>query len=236
MRGRKKKPSIVRKLMGNAGHRPIPAHEPEPIPGMPPCPDHLGPDAKKEWALLGPQMVAEQRMAHIYSGVLALYCVAYGRWVEAEQHIAQHGINFTNLTKMFARLHPASVSKSVWVANSSTIPQLTILEVGAGNTHVPVLRSTEGGFEILTRPVIFTEKTAALGTVGDIMLCDFSQYAVGLRKEVSVDRSQHVGFTRDTVYYRGTLRADGRPTWLSAVTPKNGGDTLSPFVTLATRA
>ena len=56
---------------------------------------------------------------------------------------------------------------------------------------------------------------------------------VGLRKEVSIDRSQHVGFTRDTVYYRGFLRADGRPTWPEAVTPKNGGSTLSPFVTLA---
>ena len=84
--------------------------------------------------------------------------------------------------------------------------------------------------------MIFTEKVPVLGTVGDIMLCDFSQYSIGLRAEVSLDRSQHVGFTRDTTYYRATLRADGRPTWPSAMTPKNGGDTLSPFVTLATRA
>ena len=50
---------------------------------------------------------------------------------------------------------------------------------------------------------------------------------------MSIDRSQHVGFTRDTVYYRGLLRADGRPTWPSVYTPANGS-TLSPFVVFAT--
>ena len=146
-------------------------------------------------------------------------------------------IVYSNLTKMFARMHPASLGSSVWVASSTTIPQLSALNVtiGTGGSHVPVMTETDGTFRILTRPVFFTEKVPTLGTVGDIGLYDFSKYAVGMRQDFSLDQSQHVGFSRDTAYFRGLLRVDGQPTWAEPYQPKNG-DTLSPFVTLATRS
>ena len=92
----------------------------------------------------------------------------------------------------------------------------------------------DGRFFILTRPVVFTEKVPTLGAKGDIGLYDFSQYAIGIRKDISIDRSRHAGFTTDSTYFRGILRADGTPTWRQAYQPKNG-DTLSPFVTVEAR-
>jgi HK97 family phage major capsid protein len=59
--------------------------------------------------------------------------------------------------------------------------------------------------------VIFSEKMNTLGAKGDIMLCDLSQYIIGLRSEALLDKSQHVGFTRDTSYYRCLSRLDGQP-------------------------
>jgi hypothetical protein len=56
---------------------------------------------------------------------------------------------------------------------------------------------------------------------------------VGLRKDMSLECSAHAGFASDTTYYRRLLCVDGQSTWRQAVTPRNGGDTLSPFVTLA---
>lgn len=147
-------------------------------------------------------------------------------------------VYYENLVNMFSRLHPAHVGNSIWIANPTTIPQLLTLGhmVGVGGAPVPVLRDEgTGGFTILTRPVLFTEKAPALGTKGDIMLCDLSQYVVGLRAELIIEKSAHVGFTKDTTYYRAKLRADGMPLWDAAYTPDNGS-TLSPFVTLATRA
>ena len=148
-----------------------------------------------------------------------------------------NSIVYENLAKIFGRLHPASMSKAVWVANSSAIPQLLQLTigVGTGGTHFPVLRENDGLFFIFTREVLFTEKLPALGTKGDIILADFSQYSIGLRKEVSLDRSQHVGFAKDEANYRSIVRADGQGRWQKAYTPKNG-PTLSPFVALATRS
>ncbi len=73
-----------------------------------------------------------------------------------------------------------------------------------------------------TRPVLFTEKLPAVGTVGDLILADFSQYKIGLRQDMSLDRFAHAGFTTDTTYYRGILRADGQGKWSSPYTPAAG--------------
>jgi HK97 family phage major capsid protein len=143
---------------------------------------------------------------------------------------------YQNLVTMFSRLHPSSVGRAVWVANVATIPQLLQLSlpIGTSGAHIPVMTQTDAGFTILTRPVVFTEKLPTLGDLGDIMLCDFSQYVVGLRAEVILETSKHLGFSRDTAYYRCKVRADGQPLWDKAYTPKSG-PTLSPFVTLAAR-
>jgi HK97 family phage major capsid protein len=87
---------------------------------------------------------------------------------------------------------------------------------------------------MLTRPVIFTEKLPALGKKGDIVLCDFSQYAIGIRREVLLDKSIHVGWATDSTGYRAIMRVDGAGTWSAPIQPKDG-DTLSWCVTLAAR-
>ena len=142
-------------------------------------------------------------------------------------------ILYSDLTSMFSRVHPASIANSVWVANPATIPQITALSVviGTAGSHVPVMTQNDGRFFILTREVVFSEKVPNLGTAGDIGIYDFSQYSIGLRADMSLERSGHVGFTNDTSYFRGLLRADGQSSWAEPYTPKNG-PTLSPFVVL----
>jgi HK97 family phage major capsid protein len=89
---------------------------------------------------------------------------------------------------------------------------------------------------ILGRPVIFTEKTSALGTTGDINFVDLSYYLIGDRQQVRVDSSEHFLFQNNQVAYRLIERVDGRPWLQSALTPHNGSsNTLSPFVQIQTR-
>jgi HK97 family phage major capsid protein len=83
--------------------------------------------------------------------------------------------------------------------------------------------------------VVETEFNATLGTVGDIVLADMSQYAM-IEKDVQAASSIHVQFITDQVAYRFVFRADGRPKIAAPLTPYKGSGTLSPFVTLATRA
>jgi HK97 family phage major capsid protein len=145
-------------------------------------------------------------------------------------------VNYHNLSKMFARMAPASVKNAVWVAHPSCIPSLTVLSIPMGTSaaHIPVMSDSDGSFKILTRPVVFTEKVPTIGNQGDIGLYDFSQYAIALRADVTLDKSMHPGFTRDTSHFRGILRGDGMPMWNKPLTLK-GGTTVSPFVVLEPR-
>jgi len=145
-------------------------------------------------------------------------------------------ILYENLVQMFSKMHPACMKNAVWVAHQSTIPQLLTLyqSVGVGGSTVPVMTESDGSFKILTRPVIFTEKTEALGTKGDIMLCDFSQYIVGLRSGLRFETSTGPGFSTDEIYARLISRVDGMPLWDEPLGLESGGK-VSPFVVLESR-
>jgi HK97 family phage major capsid protein len=146
-------------------------------------------------------------------------------------------IQYENLTAMMARLYAGSFSNSVWVCHQSTIPQLLSLSlaVGVGGSAIPVMNQANGAFSILTRPVVFTEKTEVLGTKGDILLADLSQYVVGLRSEMRFETSIHVAFQTDELLSRIIERHDGQPLWDTALTLADGTTQVSPFVTLDAR-
>lgn len=157
--------------------------------------------------------------------------------VSKEAGQAAGTIVYENLIKMFSRLAPQCVKNAVWIANSTTIPGLLTLtiSVGTAGSAIPVMNESNGQFTILTRPVIFTEKVPSLGNKGDILLVDLTQYAVGLRKDILIDKSNAPGWTEDMTDYRTILRVDGRGIWREPITPKNG-DTISWCVTLENRA
>ncbi len=143
-----------------------------------------------------------------------------------------------NALNMLSRLLPGSFSRAVWVVSSTLIPQLFTLNVAIGTAGalLPYFAvDAAGNMRLLGLPVVPSEKLPALGNRGDVLLADFSYYAVGLRKEVTIDRSQHVGFSSDVETFRGLLRADGQPLLERAYTGDDGV-TRSAFVTLAERA
>ena len=157
--------------------------------------------------------------------------------VAAESGQRADTIVYENLVKMVGRLHPACFKNAIWICQVSAIPQLLSLSqsVGTGGSTYPVLSETNGEWKILTRPVVFTEKTEKLGDKGDIILADLSQYVVGLRSEMRFDMSIHVHFSTDELLARLIERHDGQPLWDSALTLEDGSNTVSPFVTLAAR-
>lgn len=86
-------------------------------------------------------------------------------------------------------------------------------------------------------PVKPIEQCAALGTKGDIILADMTQYlivekAAGITRQVSM----HIRFDYDESVFKFSWRLGGRPDWGSAITPYKGSTARSPYVALATRA
>jgi len=155
-------------------------------------------------------------------------------------------ITWNNLKAMYERLHPRSEKKAVWVVtNTAKVQLLSLMQLVknvAGTENVggffPVMKEEGGKFTILGIEVIFTEKVPVLGDQGDIVLADFSQYFVGLRGELTIDKSSHLLFASDETAFRAILRADGQGRWNAPVTPRNGSsaNSTSWCVTLAVRA
>lgn len=146
-----------------------------------------------------------------------------------------------NIFKMWARLHPRSKPGAVWYINTDVTPQLYALSLSVGTGGMPMymgpgsLPNAPSG-ALLGKPVVETEFNATLGTVGDILLADMSQYVM-IDKDVQAASSIHVQFLTDQVAYRFVYRCDGQPKISAPLTPyKGGSNTLSPFVALATRS
>jgi len=89
MRGRKPKPTAIRRLDGNPGKRAFNATDPMPPDSMPTCPPHLSDEAADEWDRLGPVLHAMGVVTMADRVALAAYCQAYGRWVEAEERLRE---------------------------------------------------------------------------------------------------------------------------------------------------
>ena len=90
-RGRKPKPTAIKELEGNPGHRPLNEQEPKPVKKAPACPKWLEPEAKKEWKRLAKQMESIGILTDVDMAAFASYCQAYARWKEAEEFLTQHG-------------------------------------------------------------------------------------------------------------------------------------------------
>ena len=161
----------------------------------------------------------------------------------AEAGQAADTIVFQNIVNMWSRVHPACMRNAVWVVNNECFPQLATMSMAVGTGGMPVYIPANGAAgapfgTLMGRPLILSEKMGALGDQGDIGIADFSQYLVAdkVGGSVKAASSIHLKFDYDETAFRWVLRYDGQPWWLSAITPKRGAATLSPFVVLAERA
>ena len=80
--GRKKKPTLLKLVTGNQGHRKINESEPEPAPGDVIAPDWLDEEARKKWA----EVLNNCPWITPTDGdMLSLYCDAYSHYVKAQK-------------------------------------------------------------------------------------------------------------------------------------------------------
>lgn len=151
-------------------------------------------------------------------------------------------IDYLDVIGMHARLWVYSQGSPGlrWLVNQDTFPDLHKLQIALGTAAQPVWMppgalAVTPYSTLLGIPVIPVEQCSTLGTVGDIVLCDFQQYIYSPESSgMTSATSEHLRFLFDETAIKFTLRYDGRPLWNSALTPANGSNTVSPFVALAT--
>ncbi|KKN00566.1 hypothetical protein LCGC14_1136530 [marine sediment metagenome] len=153
-------------------------------------------------------------------------------------------IIWENIKKMYAQMWGRSLSNGVFFINQSVLTQLMSMTIPVGTGGIPVwmpanLAQGRPLSTLMGMPVIAIEQCATLGTVGDIILADMSQYVVITKGGLQSAQSIHVRFVNDESVFRFVFRTDGQATWTSSLTPFKDASTslpLGPFVALATRS
>lgn len=107
MSGPPRKPTAWRRMEGNRGKKAWNHAEPVPPEGVPDCPEHLNDEARAEWHRLVETLVGMGVITVVDRAVLAAYCQAYGRWVEAEEKLKE--------TPLLIRTPSGYVQQSPWL-------------------------------------------------------------------------------------------------------------------------
>lgn len=148
---------------------------------------------------------------------------------------AANTFNAANAAKMYSRFG-GKTARGAWLVDQSVLAQLMQMTVGQSPVFLPPggLKDSPYGF-LLGMPVIFTEYNAALSSLGDVVLADLGYYLFAVKGGLRQAQSMHVRFLQDEQVLKFVHRHDGQPSINAPLTPKNGGATRSPFVTLEAR-
>lgn len=145
-------------------------------------------------------------------------------------------VAFADVHGMFARTKFGG--SLLWIASQTIIPQLvTMVDAGTnsvwlGGGGYPSAAAAPPG-TLLGIPLMFNDRSPALGTTGDLILVDLSYYLIKDGSGPFVATSPHVHFTSNRTIIKIFWNVDGQP-WLSAPIPLEGSaaNTVSPFVLL----
>jgi len=148
---------------------------------------------------------------------------------------ATSAISHADILNMWQRMSARNRNNAVWFINSEAEPQLDQLTFTSGSTGIlsPYVNySATGVMQIKGRPVKVTEFNSALGTAGDILLADMSEYLFWEKGGVNTSVNPWLQWLTSEEAFKFTYRCDGQTSHYSPITPFKGSATQSAFVTL----
>lgn len=140
-------------------------------------------------------------------------------------------VAYDDLVNMIARSRGRAKR---WVISQTVIAQIAMATLPGGLTPLWTPSFGEWG-SVLGFPVDVWEAAPTLGSLGDILLVDWSYYVVkdGVELSVDVSSSHAENFIANRSVLKAFAGTDGQP-WLKApITLADGATTVSPFVALA---
>ena len=163
--------------------------------------------------------------------------------IEATQTIANTSeFIWKNAAKMMTRMNPSQFLRSVFFINPALWADVVTATAGTAANGATTLFTPPGRLEgapfgaIYGRPIVPVEYASAVGTVGDFVLADLSDYLFAQKGGMKFAQSMHVEFLKDKQTLRFIERVDGQPRTRVPMTPLNGSVTVSPYVALAARS
>ena len=140
-------------------------------------------------------------------------------------------VAWADIYGMYARLRMGMTP--VWIASQTVIPYLvTIADAGSNSLWVP---NAAPGLPptLMGIPVLYHERSPALGSAGDLILADLSYYLIKNGSGPFVQASEHVYFTSNKTVIKIHWNVDGQ-SWLNDPIALEGAtsNTVGPFIIL----
>ena len=142
-----------------------------------------------------------------------------------------HELSCTNVPRSFPRQWRAN---AVWLINQDADPHFDLMAFQKDNTTptvpVPVYLpgntiSAEEYATLKGRPVIPCDACSQLGSVGDIILADLTQYTLAVKTHagspIKEDISIHLYFDQSLTAFRFVMRVAGQGAWVNTISPQN---------------
>lgn len=139
-------------------------------------------------------------------------------------------LSATNIQNMWTQFHGPSRAEGVWYAQEDIDPDTLGLMV----TQPTAWGGPQPCPHVKGRPFLPLENCQPIGTSGDVVLGDWSQYLL-LLAAVRKSLSMHFKFDYFEGYFKFIWRCDGQPLWDTTLTPPHSTIVKSPFLVLAKR-
>jgi HK97 family phage major capsid protein len=147
-------------------------------------------------------------------------------------------ITAQDVLNMYSRLWTGCKKNAVWICGPQAMPALQQMTIGTAGANM-VVYTPPGGLSgapyatLQGRPILEVEFCPDLGTPGDLILTDLSQYLTATKGGTQTAVSIYTYFESVETVFRFYMRLDGRSWWLNPLTPSNGSTkTLSNIVSL----
>jgi len=161
--------------------------------------------------------------------------------IETGQTLAATAVLTKNVVKMRQALKVARPSSVMWLYNQTDLLywlSLLTVSVGTGGSTFGLIQQVTDdiNFRMLGIPLIDTEHCQAAGTVGDLVLADWSEYIIAdNRSGPEVAQSMHLQFDTGQNAFRIIKYVAGQPRYSAKFTRQNSTNQCAPYVTLAAR-
>jgi len=146
-------------------------------------------------------------------------------------------VKYADLVEMLARLLMLGGSP-VWIINRALLPVIAQIQDNSGGAGQGAYVFTQGNMQsaipdsLFGYPVIWSERSPAVGARGDVALVDLTGYLIKDGSGPFIAYSEHVYFLSNKTVVKAFTNVDGKP-WLTEPFEGQDGRTSSPFVVLA---
>ena len=142
-----------------------------------------------------------------------------------------NSITYDDVLALVSRLLMRGGTSPVWSMPQEMLPKLATMQDPEGHyIWQPNARDGIAG-TLLGYPVRWNNRSPGLGTKGDVLLADWSQYLIKDGSGPFVAASEHVLFQQNKTMIKIFWNVDGAP-WMTAPIKEENGWEVSPFVAL----